>query len=844
MDESPLELEPPAAADPLATHTPSHRDAVQTPGFAARPAHVDEGAPPGSPEQQTASGRTPHPSARTATKKQPTTVLGHPFPHESSREHVTGEATYIDDFPPTRDELLVDFVGSRLAHASIKAIDVSTAARIPGIVAVYTAADVPGENVFGPIFHDEELLAAQTCHYIGQPLVVLAGETREALRAGKEAVRTDLEELPRVLTIDEAIAANQFFGPTRWIKRGDVTAALATSEHVIEGTFHSGGQDQFYLESQAAIAVPGDGGRMTILSSTQHPTEIQAVVARCLGLRQNQVVCECPRMGGGFGGKESQAAHPALLAALVAYKTKRRARVVYTKELDMRVTGKRHPYQARYKVGFDAEGVIAAMQVAFHSNGGASADLSLAIMERSMLHADNAYYIPNIEISGTVCRTNLPPNTAMRGFGGPQGVAAVENIIEEIAATLRIDALQVRRRNCYGINDRNITPYGQVVRNNTLPALLERLAEDASYPQRLADVIAFNSTSRTRLKGLSLTAVKFGISFTRRTLNQGNALVNIYLDGTIQVSTGGTEMGQGLNTKIRQLVAHEFSLPPESVQVMHTSTEKNNNTSPTAASASTDLNGTAAVRACKILRRRLAEVAARHFASAEEGREASAQYICFRGGVVTDRRTPGARLTFAELVQRAYEQRVDLGARGFYATPGVDFNRETGKGNPFFYFTNGCALAEVEIDRLTGELKVSRVDILIDIGRSINPAIDRGQVIGGFVQGLGWATTEELRYSDTGDLLTHSPNTYKIPNINDVPADFHVDFFDRESNRMNLHGNKAVGEPPLLLGICVWTAVKHALSCISRGQVPRLNLPATTEEILVRLAEHGAFQKG
>jgi xanthine dehydrogenase large subunit len=425
----------------------------------------------------------------------------------------------------------------------------------------------------------------------------------------------------------------------------------------------------------------------------------------------------------------------------------------------------------------------------------------------------------------------------MRGFGGPQGIAAIENIIEEIAAALHTDALEVRRRNCYGNGDRNITPYGQLVRNNTLPQLLDGLAESARYTDRTAEIAAFNTRSKTHLKGLSLVPVKFGISFTRRSFNQANALVNIYLDGSIQVSTGGTEMGQGLYTKIRQLVAHQFSLAPSAVRVMPTSTEKNNNTSPTAASASTDLNGTAAVRACKVLRRRVAQVAARHFASGAEGIEVSPRHVRFRGGEVFDMRRPDKHLTFEALVQRAYEERVDLGARGFYATPGVDFNRETGKGNPFFYFTCGCALAEVLIDRFTGELKVSRVDILMDIGRSINPAIDRGQVLGGFVQGMGWVTTEELRYSPTGELLTHSPNTYKIPNINDLPQEIHLNFLDKPGNRMNLYRSKAVGEPPFMLGISVWTAVKNALSFVSPHQGPRLNLPATPEEILVRLAE-------
>ncbi len=766
-------------------------------------------------------------------------VIGQPIPHDSAREHVTGQALYIDDMPATRDELFVDFAGSALAHARIKAIDVSAARKIDGIVAVLTHEDIPGSNAFGPVFHDEELLAAGVCHYVGQPIVLLAGRSKAALQAARAAVRVELEELPPVLTIDEAIARKQFIGPTRRIHRGDVTAALASADNVLDGAFTSGGQEHFYLESQAALAVPGEGGQITIHSSTQHPTEIQAMAARCLGIRQNQVVCICKRMGGGFGGKETQGAEFALLAALVAFKTHRPARIVLDCDRDMHITGKRHPYQSHYHVGFTSEGQVTALKVEFYSNGGWSADLSLAIMERTLLHAENAYYIPNVEFTGTICRTNLPSNTAFRGFGGPQGVASMENIIEEIAVHLGIDAYEVRRRNLYGVHERNVTPYGQLVRNNTLPEVLDRLVETAAYRARRTAVAAFNSSSRVHLKGISLTPVKFGISFTRRSMNQANALVNIYLDGSIQVSTGGTEMGQGVNTKIRQLVADQFALHMEAVVVMPTSTEKNNNTSPTAASAGTDLNGTAAVLACEALRQRLAEVAARHFASAEDGLEASPAHIRFENSHVFDLRRPAVRVSFAELATMAYEQRISLGERGFYATPGVEFNRETGRGNPFLYYTNGAAVAEVRVDRFTGDVKVERVDILLDIGRSINPAIDRGQTIGGYVQGMGWCTTEALSYSPVGELLSHSPTTYKVPNVTDVPAVFNVAFFDNGDNTINVAASKAVGEPPLLLGISVWSAIKHALSFVAGRAARNLKLPATNEEIVCRLAEHG-----
>jgi xanthine dehydrogenase molybdopterin binding subunit/xanthine dehydrogenase small subunit len=761
---------------------------------------------------------------------------GGSMPHESAQAHVTGRAVYVDDLPPFRNELLVEFFGSPLAHGRIVGLDSTVARKVEGIAAVFAASDVPGDNHFGPIAHDEELLALDECHHIGQPIVVLAGESRAALRAARSAIRLQMEELPAVLSIDAAIAGEHFIGPTRRLARGDAPAAMALAQHVIEGTFRTGGQEHFYLETQAALAIPGEDGQMTVHSSTQNPSEIQAVVAHCLGLGQNMVVCTCTRMGGGFGGKESQAAHPALLAALVAHKTGRPARIVYPRDLDMRVTGKRHPFLSRYRAGFNDDGRIEALTIDLYADGGYAADLSLAVMERALLHTDNAYFIPHLAVTGTVCRTNLPSNTAMRGFGGPQGIAAVENVIEEIAAHLGIDALEVRRRNCYGGPQRDTTHYGQVVANNTLPMLIDRLAQTSDYACRRDEIARSNATSPTHLRGIALVPVKFGISFTRRALNQANALLNIYLDGTIQVSTGGTEMGQGLNTKIRQIVAGELAVSIDAVRVMPTSTEKNNNTSPTAASASTDLNGTAALRAAVIVKARLADAAARHFASAADGLEASAAHIRFEDGVVHDIRRPGRQIAFGELVKLAYEERVDLGVRSFYATPGVDFNRETGRGNPFLYFTNGAAVSEVVIDRLTGELVVKRVDILMDLGKSLNPDIDRGQVIGGFVQGMGWVTTEELLYSETGELLSHSPNNYKIPGVESMPPVLRVDFLDNPDNPINLLGSKAVGEPPFVLGISVGAAAKSALSSLAPGRSVPLSFPATSEELLKQLS--------
>ena len=770
----------------------------------------------------------------------PGPTVGTSLPHESAAAHVTGQAVYIDDIPPSRGELVVDFIGSPVAHGRIKAIELDEARAIDGVVAVLTAQDIPGAKTFGAIFDDEEVLAGDEVHHIGQPIVLIAAATRAALRAAKRAIRVKVEPLPAVLTIDAALDGGHFLGTPRRIARGDATSAIDRASHVHEGEVRLGGQEHFYLEPQAARAVPGEGGQILIQSSTQNPSEVQSVVAAVLGLHHCQVVCECRRMGGGFGGKESQAAHPALMVALVAARTGRPARIVYSRDQDMRVTGKRHPYLARYRVGFDDEGLILGLEMELFSDGGCAFDLSLAVLERSMLHADNAYFIPDISVRGAVCRTNLPSNTAFRGFGGPQGIAATECVIEEVATILGLDPLVVRRRNLYGPG-RDVTPYGQVLPGvNTLPEVVATLARSADYEGRRAAITTFNATNRLEARGLALVPVKFGISFTRRTLNQGNALVNIFLDGTVQVSTGGTEMGQGLHTKIRQLVADEFALPLAAVQVMPTSTEKNNNTSPTAASASTDLNGTAAVRACQILRDRLRPVAAALLASPVDGLAAEPERIDFVAGAAIDSRLPGRQVNFKDLVRRAYEERVDLGARGFYATPGVDFNRETGRGNPFLYYTNGAVVAEVTVDRLTGGVTVQRAEILMDLGRPINPALDRGQVIGGFVQGLGWALTEELRYSDTGELWTCSPSTYKIPGVTDVPPDLRVDFLDR-SNPVNVAGSKAVGEPPFVLGVGVWAAVKDALRSVAPGHGVGLGLPATGEAVLRLLTPAAGF---
>jgi xanthine dehydrogenase large subunit len=766
------------------------------------------------------------------------TAVRRNLPHDSAREHVTGEAIYVDDMPPTRGELIVDFLWSPVAHGRIRSLEIERAREVPGVVALYTHRDL-GHNRFGPSAEKDELLLAEdVVSFIGQPIVVIAAENRDAIAAAKQVISLDIEPLPAVFTIGEAKKRGNFIGGPRRISRGDLEAGFRQGEHVLEGTLSMGGVDQFYLESQAALVYPGESDALTVHSSTQNPSEVQHVVADLLGLTLNKVTVVTKRMGGGFGGKECQATHPAAMAALVALKTKRPARIAYTKDDDMRVTGGRHPFQNEYKVAFTSDGTITALKVDLYSDGGAFADLSHAVLARAMTHAENAYFIPNIEINGSVCRTNFPPNTAMRGFGGPQGVVTMENIIQEIAMVLKKDPLEIRMRNCYGMDERNTTPYGQVVVNNMLPRLIREVAERADYTRRVQAVAEFNARSKTHLRGIACTPVKFGISFNTTFLNQANALVNIYLDGSVQVSTGATEMGQGVNTKIQQIVADELGIPADLVIVMSTSTEKNNNTSATAASSGADMNASAAADACRRIRARLADVAARALVTRTKNLQASPATVEFEEGFAFDRRRPEHRITWRDLLNLAYLQRVSLGERGFYATQGIHWDAENGKGSPFLYFTNGCAVSEVVIDRFTGTMRVLRADLLMDIGKPLNPGIDRGQIVGAYIMGMGWLTNEEKRFADGGELLTYSPTTYKIPNIQDLPQVFNVEWIENDTNTANIRSSKAVGEPPLLLAISIFCAAKHALSFVSGERIAKLDAPATGEEILRRLTEY------
>lgn len=781
--------------------------------------------------------------------------------HDSSTTHVSGRSEYVDDRPVLKGELFCGLVYSPYARARVKKLDLSRALKIPGVICGVTAEDV-AHNAWGTIFQDQPIIAADEVHYAGEVVVVLGAESKDALQRGLAAVIVEWEKLPGIMTVDAAVAAKSFIGSERAIIRGDAVKALQEAPHKLSGVLKIQGADHFYLESQAAVVYPREDGQVEVHSSTQHTTETQHVVAEACGLPLKDVVCIAKRLGGGFGGKESQAAPIAAYAALIARKSGRPARLAISKDDDMIITGKRNPFQIHYECGFDDDGRLLALDAMLYSDGGAYADLSTAIMERAMLHSDNAYFIHNVRVRGQVCRLNYHPHTAFRGFGGPKGVAMIESVIEDIARVTGRDALDIRKLNCYAPGQ-DMTHYGQKVDNNMLPGLFARLEQDCDYRKRRAEIATWNrnaSTDGRNPRGLSLTAVKFGISFTTRFLNQGNALVIIHTDGTVQVSTGAVEMGQGVNSRIAAIVAEQFGLPLSAVRVMPTSTEKNANTSPTAASSGTDINGAAAREACLALKRRLGAVAIRlkdipveswanktaglgtmpEIQPSTDDCSAAEARVSFQGGRV---QVDGGvfSIGFAELVREAYLNRVSVSEYAHYRIPGLGFDKLKGQGQAFLYFTQGVAASEVELDRWTGEVKVRRVDILMDLGRPVNHGLDLGQVTGAFIQGMGWVTTENLVYNSDGFLLSHSPSTYKIPSTQDTPRIFNVNLIQNEGNTVNVRGTKAVGEPPLLLSLSVWTAVRDAVMSWrpDAGVVP-LAIPATAERVL-RALDPAAF---
>ncbi len=751
--------------------------------------------------------------------------------HESAVGHVTGTAIYVDDQARRRPMLDLWPVISIHAHAKIKSIDVSAALAIPGIACVLTAKDIPGLNDMGAIRNDEPVLATDVVHYHGQPIAIVVGDSLESCKQASRAVVVEYEPLPPVRNIREAIAAANFHTEPHVIARGDCAAALKSSAHTLKGEIDIGGQEHFYLEAQAAWAECGDDGDVYVCSSTQHPSEIQAVVAHVLHIPRNKVVVEAPRMGGGFGGKETQGNGWAAIAALAALKTQKPVRVQLDRDIDMTVTGKRHPFHGSYEVGFDDEGKLLAARVNLVSDGGWALDLSESICDRALFHLDNAYYIPNCEFSGRVGKTNNVSHTAFRGFGGPQGMVVIEEVMDRISRALKISPEIVRERNLYrGSGETNTTHYGQELGDNRIPAIWGMLRDEARLRERREEIAKWNAKEKHKKRGIAMTPVKFGISFTASFLNQAGALVLIYRDGTVQVNHGGTEMGQGLYTKMKGVAMRELGVSADHVRVMKTRTDKVPNTSATAASSGADLNGAAVKNACDILRERLAVVAASMLSQRldEKIEPASIVFANDRAGLGDEARS----IPFVDLVATAYMEQVQLSASGFYRTPGLAYVKKAGKGAPFYYYAYGAAVAEVEVDALSGMKRVLRVDILQDVGDSLNASVDRGQIEGAFVQGMGWLTGEELKWGKDGRLLSHSASTYQIPSIGDAPADFNVKLLPNASQNGVIHGSKAVGEPPLMLAISVREAIRDAIAAFAES--PRevsLESPATHEAI-------------
>jgi xanthine dehydrogenase large subunit len=775
--------------------------------------------------------------------------------HESARAQIAGAAPYIDDLPEVRGTLHAAPILSGVAHGKLLGIDSVAALALPGVRAVILAADVPGNQMLAAFAGDEPVFAIDSVHHIGQVLGLVVADSVMLARKAARLVKADIAPLPAVLNVREALAAQSYVLPPVTVRRGDAAAALQRAPHRISGTLEVGGQEHFYLEGQVAYALPQEQNQWLIHSSTQHPGEVQHWVAHALGLDNHAVRVECRRLGGGFGGKETQAGHLAVWAAVAAAQLKRPVKLRLDRDDDFMITGKRHPFSYDYSAGFDASGRLCGLQLMMAAHCGFSADLSGPVADRAIFHADNAYYLQDVEITSYRCKLNTQSHTAFRGFGGPQGMIVTEAIMGDIARHLGLNPLAVRQRNLYSSEvceaspnasgepqgnspaangpttppaRRDTTHYGMQVEGNILQPLLSQLELSAQYQQRLEAISLWNQSHSTVKRGMALTPVKFGISFTATLFNQAGALVHVYLDGSVQVNHGGIEMGQGLNTKVAQIVADELGVPLHRVLCSASDTSKIPNASATAASAGTDLNGRAAQFAAAHVRSNLAA-----FVGGLDSIGAGA--VSFKGGWVT---TPKTTRSFDDVVQQAYANRIQLWSDGFYRTPKIHYDKTTLTGRPFYYFAYGAACTEVAIDSLTGESRVLRVDILHDVGRSINPGLDIGQIEGAFVQGMGWLTSEQLVWNDAGLLTTHAPSTYKIPTAGDVPRHFKVDLWDAANPEDNVFGSKAVGEPPFMLAISVFEALRDAIARARNDGLPvRLNAPATPEEILQALTQ-------
>lgn len=754
---------------------------------------------------------------------QPATGASHP--HESARAQVAGAATYIDDIPEVKGTLHAAPILSDVAHGVLRGIDASAALAMEGVRGVVLAADIPGDPILATFVHDEPIFARDRVEFLGQVVGLVVAETVMQARRAARLVKLDIEALPAVVDVREAVKLQSFVLPPVTVRRGDPERGIAQAPHRITGSLDVGGQEHFYLEGQVAYALPLEQDQWWIYSSTQHPGEVQHWVAHALGLANHDVKVECRRMGGGFGGKETQAGHVAVWATLAARKFRRPVKLRLDRDDDFMVTGKRHPFAYDWEAGFDDSGRITGLKLMLAANCGFSADLSGPVADRAVFHVDNAYFLGDVEIVSYRCKTNVQSHTAFRGFGGPQGMIATEALLGDIARHLGKDPLDVRKANLYGLEERNVTHYEMAVEDNILDPLIARLEQDAHYRQRREEIARWNAASPVIQRGIALTPVKFGISFTATFFNQAGALVHVYTDGSVQVNHGGTEMGQGLHTKILQVVADELGVPFHKVRISATDTSKVPNASATAASSGTDLNGRAAQFAARQVRQRLAEYVA-------EKQNCRPEQVIFAHGQVSG---PDAVMTWEQLVDDAWHSRVQLWSDGFYRTPKIHYDKHTLTGRPFYYFAYGAACTEVAIDTLTGENRVLKVDILHDVGTSINPAIDIGQIEGGFIQGMGWLTTEQLVWNDKGSLSTHAPSTYKIPATGDVPEHFRIALWPEPNPEDNVGGSKAVGEPPFMLAISVWEALRDAAAAARGDAQVRMDAPATAENVLKAL---------
>ena len=743
--------------------------------------------------------------------------------HESAPRQVAGNARYVDDIPEPANIAYAAVGTSQVTRGNIASIDLEAVKRAPGVIDVITAADVPGHIDIGPVFKGDPVLAHKEIKFHGQPIFAVLADTVTNARRAAQLGNIVVDTTPAILTVDDAAAKNYTVRPPHKMSLGNADEAMANAANTVAGSLSVGGQEHVYLEGQVSLAIPEEEDRMHIYTSSQHPSEVQKLVAEVLDVKLHKVVVDMRRMGGGFGGKETQAAQWACIAALLAARTGRGVKLRLPRQQDMITTGKRHPFENQFEVGFDDAGKITAAKIQVNGNCGHSPDLSDAIVDRAMFHSDNSYSLGHAQIDGARLRTDMVSHTAYRGFGGPQGMIMAEAMIDAIARKTGQDPLSVRKLNFYGKGNGTTTPYGMEVEHEVIHELIAQLESSSDYWSRREAITAFNQTSPVIKKGLALTPVKFGISFTAKHLNQAGALVHIYTDGSIQANHGGTEMGQGLHTKIAQIVANEFGVDTDDVEVTATRTDKVPNTSPTAASSGTDLNGKAAQNACITIKSRLAAFYAQQVGGNEE------DVVFADNQVVLGKHSQ----SFTALVQDAYMARISLSSSGFYKTPKIHYDRQTGKGRPFFYFAYGASVSEVSVDTLTGEYHVDRVDILHDVGNSLNPAIDRGQIEGGFIQGMGWLTTEELLWDNSGKLTSNNLATYKIPAIGDTPEVFNVDLFTRPNEEDSIYHSKAVGEPPFMLAISVWSAIKDAVSSLSGYRVdPQIDTPATPEKVL------------